>query len=50
MPAEDIARFRQQATECRQQAERAINPFDKEAWLHLAGDWIKLAQDSERRQ
>jgi hypothetical protein len=46
---QDVARFRAQADECRQQAERAINPLDKEAWLRLAGEWIKLAQASEKR-
>ena len=30
MSEEDIARFRSQAEECRQQAERAVNPLDKE--------------------
>jgi hypothetical protein len=38
-----------QADECRRQAERATNPFDTEAWLRLAGEWIKLAQASEKR-
>ena len=49
MSDQDVARFRAQADECRQQAERAINPLDKEAWLRLAGEWIKLAQASEKR-
>ena len=33
MSEQDVARLRAQAEECRQQAERAINPLDKEAWL-----------------
>jgi hypothetical protein len=33
MPDQDIARFRAQAEECRQQAERAISLLDKESWL-----------------
>jgi hypothetical protein len=41
---ENAARFREQAVECRQQAERAINPIDKETWLRLAQEWLKLAQ------
>jgi hypothetical protein len=49
MSDEDIARFRRQADESRQMAERAINPLDKEAWLLLAGEWIELAQESELR-
>ncbi|WP_187436980.1 hypothetical protein [Bradyrhizobium rifense] len=44
MSEQDVARFRAQADECRRQVERAINPLDKEAWLRLASEWIKLAQ------
>jgi hypothetical protein len=40
----DSDRFRSKAMECRQLAETAINPLDKEAWLQLAEDWIKLAE------
>lgn len=43
------ARFREQANECREQAERAVNPLDKEAWLRLAGEWTKMAQAAELR-
>jgi hypothetical protein len=39
MSEQDTARFRKPADECRQQAEQAINPLDKEAWLRLAGEW-----------
>jgi hypothetical protein len=46
----EIDRYREQAEECRQQAEKAINPLDKEAWLRVAGEWIKLAQAAEARQ
>ena len=49
MSEQDIARFRAQAEECCQQAERAQNPLDKESWLRLAGEWIKMAQENERR-
>jgi hypothetical protein len=48
--SDDTARFRAQAEECRRQAERAISPLDKEAWLRVAGEWIKLAQDAEQRR
>ena len=44
MSDQDIARFRKQAEETRQHAERAISPLDKEAWLRVAGEWIKLAE------
>ena len=30
---------RKDADECRQQAERAINPLDKERWLKIAEHW-----------
>jgi hypothetical protein len=32
--------------DCRQQAERALNPLDKEHWLKIAEEWLKLAQDA----
>jgi hypothetical protein len=41
-----VDRYRQQAEEARQQAERAISPLDKEE-LMVAGEWIKLAQHAE---
>jgi hypothetical protein len=50
MPEDDAARFREEAQECREQAAKAISPLDKEAWLRLAADWIKLAQDAEGRR
>ena len=42
--------FRRQADESRQQAEKAISPLDKEAWLRVAEEWLKLAQATERRE
>ena len=47
---DDAARFRQQAKEAREHAERVISPLDKEEWLRLAGEWLKLAQDVESRR
>ena len=47
--SDDADRFRKQADECREQAERSISPLDKERWLRLAGDWIRMAQDAEAR-
>jgi hypothetical protein len=32
--------------DCRPQAERSLNPLDKEHWLKIAEEWLKLAQDS----
>jgi hypothetical protein len=36
-------RYRAEANECRLLAEKAASPIDKEAWLRLANDWLKLA-------
>jgi len=46
----DAERFRKEAEECRQQAEKTVDPIDKEAWLKLAADWMRLAQDADRRR
>ncbi|UFW75201.1 hypothetical protein [Bradyrhizobium sp. WU425] len=50
MSQEDARRFREQANECRQLAEKAISQDAAEAWLRLAGDWMKLAEAAEKRQ
>jgi len=47
--SDDAARFRKQAEECRDQAAKAISPIDKEAWLRVAEEWLKLALSAERR-
>ena len=36
MTESDAEQFRQEAEDCRLQAEKATNPTDKEAWLKLA--------------
>jgi hypothetical protein len=46
---DDTARFRKEAEDARQQAERAISLLDKEAWLKVAGEWIRLARNAEAR-
>lgn len=50
MPDSDADRFRKRADECREQAERAHSPLDKERWLRLAGNWITMAQEAEKRE
>jgi len=50
MAETDAERFRQEAEECRRFAERSASQIDKEAWLRLAGDWIKLAENAEQRR
>ena len=47
MPEPDIVRFRAQADDCRQYAERAISPIDKEFWLRLSVEWTKMARTAE---
>ncbi|WP_212454929.1 hypothetical protein [Bradyrhizobium japonicum] len=44
MSEEEADRYRIEAEECRRLAERAIKELDKEAWLRLATDWMKLAE------
>jgi hypothetical protein len=48
MAETDAERFRQEAEECRRFAERSASHLDKEAWLRLAADWIKLAENAEQ--
>jgi len=50
MSADDAAKYRKQAEECREQAAKAISPFDKEAWLKVAEEWLKLALSVEGRR
>ena len=40
--------YRAKAEECRQMAERALSPLDKEAWLKLAADWLGLLTMRQR--
>jgi hypothetical protein len=46
----DADRYREEAEECRKLAENAVSKPDKEAWLSLAADWIKLAENAEQRR
>ena len=46
MRASDL--YRQHAQEAIEQAERCISPSDKAAWLRIAQQWLKLAEDTER--
>jgi hypothetical protein len=42
------AEYRDKASRCRQMAQRAFSPLDKEAWLQLATDWLTLAAVRDR--
>jgi hypothetical protein len=46
----DADQYRQEAEECRKLAESAVSRPDKEAWLRLAADWVKLAESAEQRR
>lgn len=49
MGQEDAERFRAEAEECRRFAAKATKQADKEAWLRLTADWIKLAEEAYLR-
>jgi hypothetical protein len=49
MAETDAERFRKEAEDCRVLAEKASSPIDKEWWLRLAAEWLKLAQEAESR-
>jgi len=38
--------YRKFAEECRQQAEKSSRPDDREMWLKLAQQWLRLAADT----
>jgi hypothetical protein len=46
---DEATRFRKQAEEAQQQAERAVSQLHKEAWLKVAGEWTNLAETAEQR-
>ena len=46
----DANKYRREAEECRRNAEVALRPIDREAWLRLAADWAKLAEGAELTQ
>jgi hypothetical protein len=47
--SDDADRYREQANEAREQAARSISPLDKEAWLRVAEEWLKLASSADAR-
>ncbi|UGX91171.1 hypothetical protein G6321_00035990 [Bradyrhizobium barranii subsp. barranii] len=46
---EQADRYRVEAEECRCVAERAIKQPDRESWLRLAANWMKLAEGASLR-
>jgi hypothetical protein len=45
MSEDDAVRFCKQAEEA-----KAVSPLEKEAWLRVAEEWLKLALSAERRR
>ena len=39
-------RFRREAERCRKEAAQASSEPDKVAWLRMANDWIRLAEEA----
>jgi uncharacterized alpha-E superfamily protein len=50
MPDIEPDKFRHKAQECRRNAEQARSPIDREAWLRLAEDWVKLARGDDLKR
>jgi hypothetical protein len=44
MAESEADRCRKKAEECRRLAEKAVSALDKETWLRVADEWLKLAQ------
>jgi hypothetical protein len=40
--------YRAEAQKCRQMADKIISPLDREMWLQLAADWLRMAALRER--
>jgi hypothetical protein len=50
MSGDEAARFRKQAEDAREHAAKAISPLDKQAWLRVAEEWLKLASSADSRK
>jgi hypothetical protein len=46
--SDDAAKFRKQAEGCREQAAKSLSPLDKEAWLRVAEEWLRLAAEGRQ--
>jgi hypothetical protein len=44
------AEYRAQAEHCREMANGALSPMDKEMWLELSADWLSMASIYERHR
>jgi hypothetical protein len=50
MKDDDPGRFHAHAEYCSLQAEQAVDPIDKKAWLKVADDWLQMAEAAQRRR
>jgi len=50
MPGSDEKSYREQAEECRRQAQKAVSSYDEESWLLLAANFLMLAENAERQR
>jgi|EndMetStandDraft_2_1072991.scaffolds.fasta_scaffold1490926_1 hypothetical protein len=48
MAESEEIKFRKQASQCLDEARKARDPRDQEAWLSLAEDFVKLAAALEQ--
>jgi hypothetical protein len=48
MSGADADRYRNEAEACRRLAAKAVSPIEKDAWLRLADEWLKLAQSAQQ--
>ena len=48
MTGSDPEYYRRQAKTCREMAEKATDPHDREEWLRLAQEWIEMAERADR--
>jgi hypothetical protein len=40
--------YRAKAKHCREMANKALSPLDKDAWLQLASDWLTMSSMRDR--
>jgi len=45
---EQTDKYRRNAEEARQKAEKCVNSVDKESWLKIAEAWLQLTQEAEK--
>jgi hypothetical protein len=46
--SDEAANFRKLAEGCRQEAAAAVSAVEKQRWLRLSDEWLKLAQSADR--